>query len=311
MLDYDQFKLTEEDIQSGIEDFFSQLLVEARRKKISAKSIEDLSSSHPRISYVVGQPGAGKTTLSKSIQKEYEKDDECVVELGSDKIATYHRDYTKLLRLLPEDCYSISRDFVVPAEKIISERLRNHKINIVRETSLSKGDKTFRKIQKFKDSGYEVEINVLAVDKFESFLSCIERDIKLLELGFDPRPVARINHDKMYDAFLQALIEIQRRGIANKINVYTRGVALNQVNLVYSTGDTTYSTAQEAVMYERGKNRKQILANPPKYLERLTEAKEKIGMLVQDEKMKNNYLEELGRLEVEFMQEVLFDRRYE
>ena len=311
MMDFSKFKLTDEDIKIGIEDFFSQLLVEARRKKNSARSIEDLSSDNPRISYIVGQPGAGKTTLSKTIQQEYEDREECVVELGSDKIATYHRDYAKLLRLLPEECYSISRDFVVPAEKIISERLKSNRINIVRETSLSKGEKTFQKIQKFKDSGYNVEINIIAVDKYESFLSCIERDTKLLELGYDPRPVARSNHDKMYDAFVQALIEIQRRGIADKINVFKRGKAMNQVELVYTTGDNKYATAQEAVMYERGLNRKQILADPQKYLNRIKESQQKIKLMIQDEKMKSNYLNELKQLEIEFLQELVYERRYE
>jgi len=310
MLDYDQFKLTQEDIQSGIEDFFSQLLVEARRRRISARSIEDLSSEHPRISYVVGQPGAGKTTLSKSIQQGYEEKNECVVELGSDKIATYHRDYTKLLKLLPDECYTISRQFSIPAEKIISEKLRTNRISIVREISLSKGEKDYASIKEFKDRDYTVEINILAVDKYESFLSCIERDMKLLELGFDPRPVARNNHDRMYDSFLQELIEIQNRKICDRVNVFRRGKALNQVELIYTTGDLSYATAQDAVISERGKNRKQILREAQKYLARLADVREKIKLLVHDEKMRKNYLDELDRLEVEFMQEMLFDRRY-
>lgn len=311
MLDYDQFKLTEEDIQSGIEDFFSQLLVEARRRKNSARSIEDLSSDKPRISYIVGQPGAGKTTLSKTVQKEYDENDECVVELSSDKIATYHRDYTKLLRLLPDECYTISRQFSIPAERIISETLRTNRISIVREISLSKGEKDYQSIKEFKDKDYIVEINILAVDKYESFLSCIERDIKLLELGFDPRPVARSNHDRMYDLFLQELIEIRNRGICDTVNVFRRGKALNQVELIYTTGDSSYATAQDVVISERGRNRKQILRESQKYLSRLAEAKEKIKILEQDKKMRDNYLEELGRLELEFLQEMLLDRRYE
>ena len=52
-------------------------------------------------------------------------------------------------------------------------------------------------MQSFIDNGYEVDINVMAVDKYESFLACTERDIKLMELGFNPKPVSRAKHDRM------------------------------------------------------------------------------------------------------------------
>lgn len=311
MVDYNKYKLTEEEIKTGVEDFFSQLMIEAKRRKIGAKKLEDLSSDEPKLSYVVGQPGAGKTTLSKNIQRQYKDMEECVVEIGSDKIATYHRDYNELLTLMPEDCYAISRQFTIPAGKIISETIRRNKINIVREISLSKGEKDYNDIKVFKDDNYNVEINIIAVDKFESFLSCIERDIKLMELGYDPRPVARINHDRMYDSFLQELIEIQKRKLCDKVNVYRRGKALNQVELVYSTGDTSYATAQDAIISERGKNRKQLLSDSQDYLERLKEAREKVKVLVQDKKMQENYLDSIDELEVEFLQEMVFERRFD
>lgn len=310
MVDYNKYKLTEEDIRNGAEDFLSQLLIEARRRKVDARKIEDLSSDNPKVSYVVGQPGAGKTSLSKHMQKEYEEKNESVVEIGSDKIATYHKDYNELLQLLPEECYVISRQFAIPAEKIISEKLRSNRISIIREISLSKGEKDYQNIKKFKESNYNVEINIIAVDKYESFLSCIERDIKLLELGYDPRPVARINHDRMYDSFLQELIEIQRRNICDKINVFRRGKALNQVDLVYTTGDQNYATAQDAVISERARNKRQILAEPQKYLSRLAEVRKKIEGLIQDEKMRHNYLNEINQLEIEFLQEMVCEIRF-
>ena len=68
MKDYDKFQLTEEDIQFGIECFFEQIVTEARKKL--AKSLSDLSSTNPKISYLVGQPGSGKTTLGNFVERE-------------------------------------------------------------------------------------------------------------------------------------------------------------------------------------------------------------------------------------------------
>ena len=63
MLDYEKYKLTQEDIDSGIQDFFTQLLIEAKKQKNNAKKLEDLSSQTPTVSYLIGQPGSGKTCL--------------------------------------------------------------------------------------------------------------------------------------------------------------------------------------------------------------------------------------------------------
>lgn len=68
MINYERYKLDEEDIKVGIEDFFTQLLIEAKRQKKDARILEDLSSNHPTIMYVTGQPGSGKTTLGKYLQ---------------------------------------------------------------------------------------------------------------------------------------------------------------------------------------------------------------------------------------------------
>jgi len=308
MTNYDKFMLSKDDVNIGIEDFFTQLLIEARRQKKDARTLSDLSSKKPTVIYISGQPGAGKSTLSKFIEDEYSERGENTVEIGSDKIATYHRDYNELLKLLPDECYTISRQFVRVAEPIIYERVRQHKLNILREIGLTKGEKDYAEMQSFKDNGYEIEVNIMAIDKYESFLSCIERDIKLLELGFDPRPVARINHDRMYEPIIQELIEIQKRGLATRTNVFVRGDTYIHPDLVWSTGDDKYPSAQEAVVCERSKGRKTILQNPQEYLHRTSEAKRKLGLMIKDEKMRENYFDGLKQLEKEFLNEVSFDR---
>ena len=66
----DRFSLTEEDIKEGIENFFIQLLIEAKIKKPEINNIYDISSKNPKISYIVGQPGAGKTSSERYIQRQ-------------------------------------------------------------------------------------------------------------------------------------------------------------------------------------------------------------------------------------------------
>lgn len=309
MIDYECYKLNEEDIKVGIEDFLTQLLIEARRQKKDAKTLKDLASEKPTIMYLTGQPGSGKTTLGKFLQMQLAQQGKCAVEVGADKIATFHKYYDELLKLLPNECYLLSREFVKPAKPVIFNKLIENKLNILRECSLTKGEKDYKGMQQFIDNGYEVDINIMAVDKYESFLACTERDIKLMELGFDPRPVARVNHDRMYNPLLQELIEIQKRGLSTRIRVFTRGGKSSiHPHLAWSTGDDKYQNAYEAIISERSKERKILLQKPQEYLQRIADAKQSIGLMITEERLRNNYLEGLDQLEAEFVNELAFER---
>lgn len=312
MQEYEKFNLTEEDIKIGMEDFFTQLLIEARRhSNRRLRTLDDLSSETPTVHYMVGQPGTGKTTLGKKVADKYDSEGGCVVEISSDKIATYHRYYDELLKLLPDECYALSRQFVRPVKPIILDTLRSKKINMIMEHTLSKGEKDYRNLERFKEAGYNIEINIMAVDKYESFLSCIERDIILLELGYDARPVARINHDRMYDTFLAELNEIDKKGLCDQVNVYVRGEVRTQPKKIWKTGDNRFRSAQEAIIYSRSQERKSIMSEPEVYLERLRNAKTKIRMLIEDQRMRKNYLDQIGQLEREFLNELIFERNIE
>ena len=73
MLNYDKYRLTDEDVRIGIDNFFTQLLVEEKRgKQNRIKSLNELASEIPTIVFVAGQPGSGKTTLANFKEGEYD-----------------------------------------------------------------------------------------------------------------------------------------------------------------------------------------------------------------------------------------------
>ena len=310
MIKYDEFKLNEEDIKIGIEDFFTQLLIEAKRQKKGAYTLSDLSSENPKIIYAVGQPGSGKTTLIRHLQSQFVENGECAVEIGSDKIATFHKYYNELLKLLPNECYTLSREFVKLAKPIIFDRIMENRLSIIRECSLSKGEKDYSGMETFNRNGYTVEIDIMASDKYESFLSTIERDMSLIELGFEPRPIARTNHDRMYEPLLKEVSEIQKRGISTNINVFTKDRSTLRHKLVWKSGDRKYHSAQEAVIEERYKERKELLRKPQLYLQRIDETRNKILAMVEEERLRGNYLEGITQLESEFLTELALDRNF-
>ena len=66
--------------------------------------------------------------------------------------------------------------------------------------------------------------------------------------------------------------------------------------------------AHEAIISERNKGRKALLQKPQEYLQRIADAKQSIGLMISEERLRNNYLEGLNQLEAEFVNELAFER---
>lgn len=313
-MSYEEYALSKEDFENGINNFFIQLLIEARFQRKNANSLKDLSTKTPTISYLIGQAGSGKTTLRRYIRdKKYTDNGECVVELDADKLATFHRYYDQLLKLPPDDFYRLTREFIKPANEIIHQAVMANKLNVVKEKVMHRGEADYQEVSGFKSQGYKVDMNIIAVDGYESFLCCIERDINLIKNGFDPRRVTKADHDRMYYPFIQELREFSRRGLCDSINIYGRGETVDKPKLLYSTEvkDETELNVEgsiEAIEVERDRMHKQILANPSTFLNRIRRAKEDINTFIKDEKMKKEYLGQLRELEIEINRELSIER---
>lgn len=77
------------------------------------------TSKSPEVTFVVGQPGAGKTLLAAFATREIQSRDSngnLPINLNADKVATYHKYYKELLKYAPEERYNASRKFVNPAQ---------------------------------------------------------------------------------------------------------------------------------------------------------------------------------------------------
>ena len=90
--------------------------------------------------------------------------------------------------------------------------------------------------------------------------------------------------------------------------MFTRGKTSIHPQLVWSTGDDKYPNTHEAIISERNKGRKALLQKPQEYLQRIADAKQSIGLMISEERLRNNYLESLKQLEAEFVNELAFER---
>lgn len=265
-------------------------------------------SNNPTVHFIVAPPGAGKTGLETYLNNEMLTKNEDSIKIGSDKLATYHPDYNEWLQLPPDECYAISRDFTIPASEIIYEDLRKNKINMLFEKTFHKGTSDLEFVKKFKEAGYNVIIDVMATDKYESILSCHERDVKAAEIGILPRPVSRKNFDKMYTTFLSEIISMENMQLCDKIRVFTRGKKMSKPNLVYTSGDINYMNAYHAVEEERRKQRKKLYLpnNSIIFQERINKAITDTENFIDNDKIRKQSIKALEQLQLEFIQELSY-----
>lgn len=291
----EKYDLTMNDIDMGIRRILTEAYATAT------------VSENPELIYISAGPGAGKTSIEIHLKKSFKEKGQRAFDINSDKIAEFHPQYEEALQELPEECYRITRQFVRPATPRIFDELSKTKISIINENTLDKGEYDIKNARKFKENGYKISVCVMATDMFESRLSCYEREANTLLIGLTPRGCSKETQERMYDSFISGIELLDNLGLLDDIHVYIRGENLNKPPILkYSKGDSSYSCFQEAITFERAKQRNALLSNPEEYLRRIETARKTISefginealthnSLAGLEELRNDYLIELGK----------------
>ena len=247
------------------------------------------SVKEPKSIFVVAQPGAGKTALRSYVVNEAQNAGKFAkfVEFNPDEIAIHHKYYREILRDFPEDSYEILKRFTYRAQDFyLRQRAVDLKCNILQEGTFATTDGYLGIINYQQGNGYDIDINVLAVNRFESLLSSFEREQFFIENDLPPRPVMIENHDYSYEKMLETLDAVENRHAFNQLRVFKRGYFAEKPELIYAAGDNRFPSVREAVVYERKMQEKQILENPAPYFERIEKLKER-GLNNDNESLKN------------------------
>lgn len=283
-------------------------------------------NKEPMAIFVVAQPGAGKTALKNFVINEAQDLEKInsYIEFNPDEIALYHKYYEQIIEKYPENSYKILQKFVKPAlDGYLRFRAIELRNNIIQEGTfaseqyvsiidfLKNGGKA--PIGKIKNEGkredrqiqgkYNIEIDVLAVDSFESLLSSYEREQYFIESNLLARIVTPENHDFSYNKMLNTLRNVEQKCLADTIKVYKRGEKINRPELVYTSGDKQYASAVEAIIETRRENRSKIMNNSDQYIMRINKLRERI----QNNNPNNKeQIERLNKLEKDFVKELMF-----
>lgn len=289
---------------------------------MKGKSVEE--ARQPYSVYVVAQPGAGKTGLRAFVESEYQEERARYpfIEFNPDEIAIYHEYYREILQEFPGEAYKMLQEFVSPAlDKYLKPKAVKLRNNIIQEGTLA-NTKAYLDILRFQkhggvaeignlqddgtrqeetvDGGYYVDINLIAVHRYESLLSSYEREQYFRETGLPPRAVTAENHDRAYTKILETMESIEQEHLYDRIRIFRRGEKEFLPELVYdSTKDKSEKTIRQLITDIREQNKKELFENPQEFLNRIKNLKERA--------MKNGIpaqIERIEMLEREFLREL-------
>lgn len=279
----------------------------------------------PKSIFIVAQPGAGKTALKIYARKKAQSNGECMhpIEFNPDLISLHHKYYKEIIEEFPNDSYRILQRFTRPAlDDYLRQLAVEFQCDIIQEGTFAstqsyieiidfqrKGSySSFKKIpydngqnKKNVQGGYNIEINCLVVTRFESLLSCFEREQRFIEKGVPPRSVTIENHDRAYENMLHTIDLIEEGKMYDKIQVYKRGIVEENPELIYDVEEKRYPKVSEFIRLERKKQEKELLSNPDDYLKRINILKEKV---MQNKEKRSSLLDRINRLEEMFKNEL-------
>ena len=261
---------------------------------------ESVPVEKPKSIYIFAQPGAGKTGLRMFTETEFYNQNENSnhVSIDPDQIAMFHKNYYTIIENFSDESYSLLQEFVRPAlDGYIRQKAVLHRVHLFQEgtfaspsyidiinfqknggkAKLGKKKENGERSEIYVEGNYEVDINILAVHRYESLLSAYEREFELIEQDLPGRAVTAKNHDYSYEKMLENIEEVEKRGLADRIRVFKRGYVKNKPELLYKSGDKKYKNTVAAVKCEREKNKMELLSNPQIYLNRIKILKRKIS----------------------------------
>lgn len=216
----------------------------------------------PKLVFVVGQPGAGKSKLIPIINSQLNFN---AVIADYDQVRQMHPKYDIASQEVPADIHMALLPDADRMNEDLRHYCRDHNLNLIYEGTM-RGTAVFMKIaEEFKEANYEVDVAAMSVPKLQSYGSTIIRYATDLNYNNKPRWVSKEVHDTAYENLLITLRKLLDAGLIDKTTVWRRGNKKESGNPVkiYSSEEKQFADIIQAIEFGRSRYREEAVANYP------------------------------------------------
>ena len=177
------------------------------------------SQQSPKAYVIGGQPGAGKSTSTGELEKQYNRN---ILTVDLDKYRERHPNYEALYEKYGKELSSYTHEFAGEIKEEIQKRAIDAKYNIIIDGTLGNVERAEQLIEGLKKGGYQVEVLIHTCPKELSWQCVNERYEDALNNGKIPRFVPKIVHDKIVEALPTNADKLSQSNQIESLTVHNR-----------------------------------------------------------------------------------------
>ena len=188
-----------------------------------------------------GQSGAGKTTIHRTKQKEFQGN---IVIIDGVSFRSQQPHYLELQQEHGKDSVEYTKDFAGKMVESLVTELSHLGYNLLIEGTLRTVDVPKKTAQLLKNKGYEVQLALIATKPKLSYLSTLIRYEELYAINPNQaRATPKEHHDLIVNNLVENTHQLEQLGIFEQIQIYQR-----DRTCVYDSRDDEISAV--AVLHE-------------------------------------------------------------
>ena len=200
-----------------LEEFSQDNFEKASKRLIRSLTRGKTSSSHPNAILLGGQSGAGKTTIHRIKQREFQGN---IIIIDGDSYRSFHPNYLGLQEKYGKDSVDYTKVFAGQMVEYLVDELSKKGYHLLIEGTLRTTEVPRKTAQLLATRGYQVS---LAPKPELSYLSTLIRYEELHAI--DPsqaRATPKEHHDGIVEHLVDNLRELEKAKLFRQIQIYQR-----------------------------------------------------------------------------------------
>lgn len=203
-----------------LEEFSQDDFERASKRLLRSLTRGKTSSSHPNAILLGGQSGAGKTTIHRVKQREFQGN---IIIIDGDSYRSFHPDYLDLQEKYGRDSVDYTKVFAGQMVEYLVDELSKKGYHLLIESTLRTTEVPRKTAQLLATRGYQVSLALIATKPELSYLSTLIRYEELYAI--DPsqaRATPKEHHDRIVEHLVDNLQELENDKVFNQIQIYQR-----------------------------------------------------------------------------------------
>lgn len=204
-----------------IDNLIRDKFAEVWEYEIEKKSMSAISNQpQPQAFILGGQPGAGKSSITKNARDNLRKN---VIVINGDDFRKYHPDYKLVQTKQGQDAPKYTAEFAGAMTEAILKKAIEEKYNIIIEGTFRTSNTPIKTLQLFKDNGYETNVLIQTCHQAISWQTCLDRYERMLQDNpKEARFTDKQHHDLVVENLAQNIKQVQKSGLVDHLQIFAR-----------------------------------------------------------------------------------------